>query len=156
MELRCDEGSMQSLVLRLQSLLTGLSCSSGLESCDTADPRVLTTSPTLAPPKRREESGRAASRGGQISSVSPLVAGGTTGGAPRPCDLCRNQGLRLSSNGGYSERWSDGGYSEQPAQSTDESRPPQSRNPLKVCRRRVPCQLGVTDAGPLRSETLGS
>jgi hypothetical protein len=31
-----DEGSMQSLVLRLQSLLTGLSRSSGLESCDTA------------------------------------------------------------------------------------------------------------------------
>ena len=116
-----DEGSMQSLVLRLQSLLTGLSRSSGLESCDTAEPRVPTASPTLAPSKRREESGRPASRGGQISSVSPLVAGGTTGGAPRPCELCRNQGLRISSDGGYSER---------PGQSTDEGRPLQPQTPL--------------------------
>ena len=125
-----DEDSMQSLVLRLQSLLTGLSRSSGLESCDNTDPRILTASPTLAPPKRREESGRPASRGGQISSVSPLLAGGTTGGAPRPCDLCRNQGLRLSSNGGCSERSSDEGCSERPAQSTDEGLPLQSGIPL--------------------------
>jgi hypothetical protein len=118
-----DEGSMQSLVLRLQSLLTGLSHSSGLESCDTAEPRVLPASPTLAPPKRRERSGQPASRGGQISTMSPPLAGGTTGGAFRPCDLCRNQGLTISSHG-------DGGYSERPANSTDESRPLQSRIPL--------------------------